>query len=100
MSKKRKKVPSKKLQQRNAVIHSEFREDLQHWAKANRSVENLNELEYVNGKIYANIIPTNRIAIIENATPIIFLAVVLFEKKILQLLEVHQKDFNCSHFKS
>ena len=28
-------------------------------------VEKLNELEYVNGKIYANIIPTNRIAIIE-----------------------------------
>ncbi len=28
-------------------------------------VEKLNELEYVNGQIYANIIPTNRIAIIE-----------------------------------
>ena len=38
MSKKRKKVPFRKLQERDAVIHSEFREDLQHWIKTNRKV--------------------------------------------------------------
>ena len=38
MSKKRKKSASKKLQQRDAVFHPEFREDLQHWVKTNRKV--------------------------------------------------------------
>ena len=38
MSRKRKKVPSKKLRQRDAVFHPEFREDLQYWVKTDRKV--------------------------------------------------------------
>ena len=38
MSKKRKKIPSKKIQQRDAVFHPEFREDLQYWVKTNRRI--------------------------------------------------------------
>jgi toxin YoeB len=38
LSRKRKKIPSKKLQQRDAVFHPEFREDLQYWVKTDRKV--------------------------------------------------------------
>jgi toxin YoeB len=38
LSKKRKKIPTKKSQLRDAVFHPEFREDLQYWVKTNRKV--------------------------------------------------------------
>jgi toxin YoeB len=38
LSEKRKKIPTKKSQQRDAVFHPEFREDLQYWVKTNRKV--------------------------------------------------------------
>ena len=38
MSKKRKKNSTKKSQQRNAIFHPEFREDLQYWVKTNRKI--------------------------------------------------------------
>ena len=38
MSKKRKKIPTQKIEQRDAVFPPEFREDLKYWVKSNRKV--------------------------------------------------------------
>jgi len=38
LSKKRKKIPTQKIEQRDAVFHPEFREDLKYWVKSNRKV--------------------------------------------------------------
>ena len=36
--KEKKKIPTKKPQQRDAIFHPEFREDLRYWVKTNRRV--------------------------------------------------------------
>ena len=38
MSKKKKKIPSKNLELREAIFQPEFREDLKYWVKTNRKV--------------------------------------------------------------
>jgi toxin YoeB len=38
LSKRRRKIPTKKSQQQDAIFHPEFREDLQYWVKTNRKV--------------------------------------------------------------
>ncbi|MGD8444094.1 MAG: Txe/YoeB family addiction module toxin [Desulfobacterales bacterium] len=38
MSKKKKKIPTKNLELREAIFQPEFREDLRYWAKSNRKV--------------------------------------------------------------
>ena len=38
MSKKKKKIPTKKLESREAIFQPEFREDLKYWVKTNRKV--------------------------------------------------------------
>lgn len=38
MSKKKKKIPAKNLERREAIFQPEFREDLKHWVKTNRKV--------------------------------------------------------------
>lgn len=38
LSKKKKKIPTKNLELREAIFQPEFREDLRYWAKSNRKV--------------------------------------------------------------
>ena len=38
MSKKKKKIPTKNIESREAVFQPEFREDLKYWVKTNRKV--------------------------------------------------------------
>lgn len=38
MSKKKKKIPTKNLERREAIFQPEFREDLRYWVKSNRKV--------------------------------------------------------------
>ena len=38
MSKKKKKIPTKNLERREAIFQPEFREDLKYWVKTNRKV--------------------------------------------------------------
>ena len=38
MSKKKKKIPTKNLELREAIFQPEFREDLKYWVKTNRKV--------------------------------------------------------------
>ena len=38
MSKKKKKIPAKNLERREAIFQPEFREDLKYWVKTNRKV--------------------------------------------------------------
>jgi toxin YoeB len=38
LSKKRKKIPTQKVERRDAVFHPEFQEDLKYWVKTNRKV--------------------------------------------------------------
>ena len=38
MSKKKKKIPTKNLERREAIFQPEFREDLRYWVKTNRKV--------------------------------------------------------------
>ena len=38
MGKKKKKIPTKNLESREAIFQPEFREDLQYWVKTNRKV--------------------------------------------------------------
>jgi toxin YoeB len=38
LSKKKKKIPTKNLERREAIFQPEFREDLKYWVKTNRKV--------------------------------------------------------------
>lgn len=38
MSKKKKKIPQKNLERREAIFQPEFREDLKYWVKTNRKI--------------------------------------------------------------
>ena len=38
MSKKKKKIPQKNLEHREAIFQPEFREDLKYWVKTNRKI--------------------------------------------------------------
>jgi toxin YoeB len=38
LSKKKKKIPTKNLERREAIFQPEFREDLRYWVKSNRKV--------------------------------------------------------------
>ena len=38
MSKKKKKIPTKNLERRDAIFQPEFREDLKYWVRTNRKI--------------------------------------------------------------